>query len=126
MIRENGGWDTFTMNPYKLFPCKSKMELLVEEERVRRELKTNLNTFQAITTEEERKTRKSNYCKKYNSTLTQEQKDRQNALKSEREKCECGCITSKGNMLKHCNSAKHTRLLSLLNTNVSVEKEAKD
>ena len=40
-IRENKGeWE---MKPYKLFPCNSKIELEIEEERVRRELNANLN-----------------------------------------------------------------------------------
>ena len=40
-IRENN--DEWEMKPYKLFPCKNKMEMNIEEERVRRELNANLN-----------------------------------------------------------------------------------
>jgi len=39
-IRENGEW---SMRPYRVFPCNSKMELNIEEERVRRELNADLN-----------------------------------------------------------------------------------
>tara|TARA_R110002110_G_C12990334_1_gene674656 strand:+ start:16 stop:480 length:465 start_codon:yes stop_codon:yes gene_type:complete len=40
-IIENGGeWD---MKPYKLFPCNSKLELEIEEEKIRRELNADLN-----------------------------------------------------------------------------------
>ncbi len=35
------------MKPYSEFPCKSKMEMNIEEERIRRELKPNLNTYQS-------------------------------------------------------------------------------
>ena len=40
-IRENGGaWD---MQPHSQFPCNSKMEMNIEEERVRKELNADLN-----------------------------------------------------------------------------------
>ena len=40
-IRDNGmEWD---MQPYKLFPCNNKLELTVEEERIRQELGADLN-----------------------------------------------------------------------------------
>ena len=48
-IRENGGWDAFTMVPVKLFPCKSKIEAMIEEERVRVELKATMNSHRAHT-----------------------------------------------------------------------------
>ncbi len=40
-IRDNDyEWD---MKPYKQFPCESKIQLIIEEERVRRELKADIN-----------------------------------------------------------------------------------
>lgn len=47
MIRENGGWDAFRMVPIKEFPCKSKLELEIEEEKVREEHKAKLNSYKA-------------------------------------------------------------------------------
>ena len=42
-IRENGGaWD---MQPHSQFPCNSKMEMNIEEERIRIELKADLNMY---------------------------------------------------------------------------------
>jgi hypothetical protein len=136
MIRENGGWDTFTMKPYKLFPCKTKMELLIEEERVRRELAT-MNKSKAIRSQEEateyrkdyyieNKVEKLEWQKQYHIEHKDERNTYTRLHNSERVKCECGSIVRKDVIKKHRNSAKHTRLLSLLNTNVSVEKEAKD
>ena len=40
-IRENN--DDWEMKPYSVFPCKNKMEMTVEEERVRREFNADLN-----------------------------------------------------------------------------------
>ena len=41
-IRENGGaWD---MQPHSVYPCNSKIEMNIEEERVRKELNADLNS----------------------------------------------------------------------------------
>ena len=45
MIRDNGGWDMFEMKPVKQVSCKNKLEAEIEEEKVRLELKANLNTL---------------------------------------------------------------------------------
>ena len=51
VIRNNDlSWD---MNPYKLFPCISKLELEIEEERVRVELNADLNVKKCRLTDEE-------------------------------------------------------------------------
>ena len=57
-IRENNGeWD---MKPYRVFPCNSKTELEIEEERVRRELNADLNVLSCsgIDVEKSKKTKK--------------------------------------------------------------------
>ena len=43
MIRENGGFDAFDMKPVKIISCNSKLELEIEEEKTRQELKATLN-----------------------------------------------------------------------------------
>lgn len=42
-IRENN--DEWEMKPYSEFPCKNKIEMTIEEERVRRELNADLNSY---------------------------------------------------------------------------------
>jgi len=42
-IRENN--DEWEMKPYSEFPCKNKMEMNIEEERIRRELNADLNSY---------------------------------------------------------------------------------
>ena len=42
-IRENDG--DWTMSKFKLFPCESKIELEIEEERCRRGINANLNSI---------------------------------------------------------------------------------
>ena len=58
-IRENNGgeWD---MKPYQLFPCNSKLELEIEEERIRNMLNADLNCNKCSGIDEEKK-RKNEY-----------------------------------------------------------------
>ena len=58
-IRENEGvWD---MQPHSQFPCKSKIEMTIEEERIRKKLNADLNTYSCFLTSEDKK----NYHKEY-------------------------------------------------------------
>ena len=38
MIRENGGWECFTMIVIKEYPCDNKMEARIKEDKVMREM----------------------------------------------------------------------------------------
>ena len=44
MIRANNGWDLFKIMIIKEFPCNSKIELLIEEEKLRKDLQATLNS----------------------------------------------------------------------------------
>jgi len=68
MIRDNGGWDSFTMIPIKEFPCENKIQLVIEEERNRKELKANLNKYKAHRTEDEQVEENKKKCKVYRET----------------------------------------------------------
>ena len=61
MIRENEGWDAFKMIIIKEFPCLSKVELLIEEDKMMLEFKSSLNCQKAQRTDEERKEYKKQY-----------------------------------------------------------------
>ena len=61
MMRANGGWDSFDMKPVKEFPCDNKIQLVIEEERIRKEMNANLNTLRAYTTPTEHKEDKRKY-----------------------------------------------------------------
>ena len=56
MIRDNGGWECFTMIVIQNFPCETKMEARIEEDRMMREMKASMNTRRAFTSPQERKT----------------------------------------------------------------------
>jgi len=55
MIRENGGWDQFKIIVIKEYPCDSKINLLMEEDRMMKELKATLNRQRAYVSDEEEK-----------------------------------------------------------------------
>ncbi len=55
MIRANGGWDSFDMKPVREFPCENNIQLVIEEERIRKDMHANLNTYRAFLSPEERK-----------------------------------------------------------------------
>jgi hypothetical protein len=55
MMRLNGGWDAFKCMIIKEFPCNNKTELLIEEEKHRKEYQATLNKNRAYRTEEEAK-----------------------------------------------------------------------
>jgi hypothetical protein len=60
-IRENGGWECFTMVPIMEFPCETKIQAEIQEEKCRVELKATLNHRKAHTTIEEEKERAKKY-----------------------------------------------------------------
>ena len=65
MIRANGGWDNFDMKPVKEYACENNIQLIIEEERVRKELQATLNTRRAFLSEEEAKELRRKYNQQY-------------------------------------------------------------
>jgi len=55
MIRKNGGFNEFKIMIIKKYPCNNKTELLIEEEKNRKEYQANLNSCRAYRTNEEKK-----------------------------------------------------------------------
>ena len=55
MIRNNGSWESFKIMIIKEFPCNSKTELLIQEEKFRKELQANLNNRKAYISDNEKK-----------------------------------------------------------------------
>ena len=83
-IRENDGkWE---MKPYSVFPCKNKMEMNVEEERVRRELNAGLNSISCFGVDKEKeveynKQYKKIYYEKNKEKLKEKRRNRNNLTK---------------------------------------------
>lgn len=87
MIRENGGWDNFSCVIVHNFPCSSFEEARTEEDRVMREMKSNMNTYRAFTSPEEKKEQQKecykNYYNENKKELSQKHKQYYNEHKDE-------------------------------------------
>lgn len=140
MIRENGGWEEFSMIQIKEFPCENTREAHMEEDRTMRELKARMNERRAYMTVEEQKERDQksyqlNYeknkeviCEKMrqyrikNKEAINEKdretyllrKDKINVRKKEKLTCECGYITVRANITRHKKSERHINLMAKL------------
>lgn len=49
MIRDNGGWECFSMVVLEEYPCEKKTQACKREDEIMRELKANMNTRKAYT-----------------------------------------------------------------------------
>jgi uncharacterized protein YfcZ (UPF0381/DUF406 family) len=129
MIRENGGWECFTMIVIKIFPCETKMEACIEEDRIMREMKTSMNTKRAYTTPEEKREYHKDYYQSNRELISEKEKikyqankeqfrektkvyrlanrDTINEKQREKVECDCGCTTSKINLVRHKKTKKH-------------------
>jgi hypothetical protein len=123
MIRENGGWDSFKIMIIKEYPCLNKIELLIEEEKITKQLKASLNTIKAYTTEEEKKEYRYNYIvnnkdkinetrKKYIEKNIDIVKEKQSEYNKLIYKCICGCDIILHNKARHIKSKKHINLIT--------------
>jgi len=128
-IRDNDGeWD---MKAHSIFPCNSKMELTIEEERVRQLLTADMNShscgsgLNGLTIPDYKK----QYYEQHRDEITEYKKQWYEQNKDEhsekmkhyyeqhrgeinekyRQKvtCECGCVVNKSSLSVHLKSPKH-------------------
>ena len=113
-IRDNGGWDCFTMKIYKQFKCETKREMFMEEELMRLELGATLNMNRAYTTETEHKEQRIEWAKQYyqdkKETIVERNKKyrEKNAERlNEIIVCHCGRSVRRHNISKHKRTIVH-------------------
>ena len=100
---------SYEIKPYKLFPCNSNLELVIEEERVRKELNANLNMIACY----DDGTRQRETQKIYRET----HKDEIAEKGKEKHTCEiCGSIYRKGHKSRHTKSNKCHKALAKTTT----------
>ena len=133
-IRDNDGeWD---MQPHSIFPCNSKLELTIEEERIRQLLNADLN-MKSCGTGLALSEYKKQYYDQYKDEITEykkqwyeqnrdEHKEKKKQYREQhkeelREKgrqkvtCECGCDVAKYCLSRHRKTTKHILLMEKLN-----------
>jgi len=107
-IRENDG--EWSMRPYRAFPCNSKMELNIEEERIRCELNANLNSQSCGSGCATEKEYLIKYYQENKEKLCEQRKQyREENREKLKEKitCECGCILRRDSLSRHKRTKKH-------------------
>jgi hypothetical protein len=76
MMRDNGGWECFTMIVIKEYPCVNKMEACIEEDKIMREMKASMNNYRAYKSLEERKEHEKEYRVSNREVINEKQKER--------------------------------------------------
>lgn len=133
MIRENGGFDEFKCMIICEFPCNTKTELLIEEEKYRKELQATLNSVKAYSTLDETRLNNNkihrNYKKKhkdetkeYNQEYYNNNQDKYQEFNKkhyelnkeflkEKIACECGSIIGRHCKREHEKTLKHCQFI---------------
>jgi len=75
IIRENGGWENWSMLLVEKFPCKDKHEACKRERELYEELGAKMNTLRPYRTQEEHKQYDKQYLKKYREEHKEEHKE---------------------------------------------------
>ena len=124
-IRDNDGeWD---MQPHSIFPCNSKLELSIEEERVRQLLTADMNSNSCGTgltgltgltgSEYNKQYREQNRdeIREYKKQYYEQHRDEINKKALQKVTCECGGDVVKCSLSRHLKTKKHNRLMEKLN-----------
>jgi hypothetical protein len=102
-MRENGGWEQFNIIIIKEFPCNNKIELLIEEDKIMREMKASLNSQYAHMTDEQYKILKQ----KKNKTYREKHKEELKEKKNKKTICICGGSYCESGKQRHFKTNKH-------------------
>ena len=132
MIRNNGGWDNFTMIQFKEFPCNSKREAEAEEYKLMHELKASMNvhTFSNDNRNERIKIHNKKYYEANKEHIKEQSKEYREANKEnkkeyyeankesiatkqkEKFECICGSNCRKSYKSRHFRSNKHLKYIA--------------
>ena len=75
MMRDNGGWECFTMIVIKEYPCINKMEACIEEDKRMREMKASMNNYRAYTSPQEKKKHERQYYQNNKEQLNKKMRE---------------------------------------------------
>lgn len=98
IIRENGGWDCFTMSKLEEFSCNNKLEALSHEDKVIREMNPTMNS------------RTAKLKNEVNALSSRRWREKNKEKINMKVQCECGCRPiSHRNMIRHRASTRHAK-----------------
>jgi len=123
-IRENNG--EWNMKPHKQFPCENKIQLVIEEERIRVEMNADLNVrcCHGLDKEKEKANKKQYRLNnienqtKYLKEYAEKNKEEISLRRKEKTICECGCEVRLTGLPRHKRSAKHIKLMETKTENL--------
>jgi hypothetical protein len=125
MIRQNGGWDAFKFLLVEKYPCNDSHECRKREDEVIKLLKCNMNSYNAYSSEEQKKITAKKYVENNKAKINDNAKEyyannreKCNAQMKEyyqtnkqkvldRIQCECGAFCAKVNLHRHRRTTKH-------------------
>ena len=116
IIRENGGWDNWTMLLVEEFPCKDNHEACKRERELYEELGAFMNTVRPYRTHEEHKEERHQYKKQYNQEHKEDikeynkqyqEKNKEQIKEKNKEKIECEYCSK---LLSKCSMSRHLKI----------------
>ena len=132
MIRENGGWDNFTMIQIKEFPCNNRRESEAEEYKLMHELKASMNVnkysgeqksirfkeyrqnniTELTLYDKERYQKNKEYHRIHNKEYKEKNKEVLAIKQKEKFECICGGKYIYIHKLRHFNCKKHLKYIA--------------
>jgi hypothetical protein len=120
IIRENGGWENFTMVEIEKYPCNDINEATKRERYWYEELNANMNSARPNRTPKEYKEENKETIKEYKKEWRKKnkenyyEKNKEKILKKNREQitCECSCIIRKDGLAEHIKTKKHQKFMN--------------
>jgi hypothetical protein len=113
IIRENGGWDNWSMLLVETFPCKDKHEACKRERELYEQIDVIMNTRRPYRTHEEHKEYNKQNHKKYHEENKEQhkeqdkqryQKNKEKIAEKHKEKIECEFCSK---LLQKCSMSRH-------------------
>ena len=115
MIRENNGWDNFSMVVVKEFPCENLREAEAEEDKVMREMKATMNERRASRSREELQEYHHQWYEDNKEYFREYYEKNKEKILTKNNKvciCECGKQYTYSNRLQHEKSKFHLNFLN--------------
>ena len=112
LIRDNGGWENWSMYEIEKFPCADANEARARERYWHEQLNSSLNQCVPNRTLAEYYQNNKDKISEY----YQNNKDKISEKQNQKITCECGCEIIKRNIPRHRNSKKHQGLMANLET----------
>ena len=107
MIRDNGGWNNWSMIVIEKYPCNDDLEARSRERHWYEVLNANLNMISPTLNLEKMKINMKISEKKYR----EKNKDKTQEYKNEKHKCRCGGCFTTANKSPHNKSKKHVKYI---------------